>query len=112
MASAAVKTRVYVIGGYDGQSRLRTVECLDLSEVTPAWQTVSEMHHRRGLAGVCVHQGKNWTILTDSFHVCNVCATSESWYRFIKVKFDYNKGKCQTGNRWNTGLLLIAEVLY
>ena len=63
MASAAVRNKVYVIGGYDGQSRLSTVECLDLVEDKATWQTVSPMHHRRGLAGVCVYQGETKLML-------------------------------------------------
>lgn len=54
VAAASVDGRVYVIGGYDGQSRLCTVECLDLSEEEPAWQLVAPMSQRRGLAGVCI----------------------------------------------------------
>ena len=49
--------KVYVIGGYDGQSRLSTVECLDLSAEEPSWQQVASMAQRRGLAGVCVYKG-------------------------------------------------------
>ncbi len=52
---------MYVIGGYDGQSRLSTVESLDLVEEKAAWQAVAPMHHRRGLAGVCVYQGARFT---------------------------------------------------
>ncbi|KAK3101658.1 hypothetical protein FSP39_005276 [Pinctada imbricata] len=58
VAAASVDGRVYVIGGYDGQSRLSTVECLDLSQEEPSWQTVSSMSQRRGLAGVCVFRGE------------------------------------------------------
>ncbi len=57
VASASIRNKVYVIGGYDGQSRLSTVECIDVIDDNPSWQTVSPMHHRRGLAGVCVYQG-------------------------------------------------------
>lgn len=48
---------MYIIGGYDGQSRLSLVECLDLSSDDPQWQSVSAMTQRRGLAGVCVYRG-------------------------------------------------------
>lgn len=47
-----------MIGGYDGQSRLNTVECLDMSSEDPSWQSVASMTQRRGLAGVCVFNGK------------------------------------------------------
>ncbi|XP_064604602.1 kelch-like protein 12 [Liolophura sinensis] len=62
VASEALNGRVYVIGGYDGQSRLSTVECLDLTSDEPVWMTVSSMQQRRGLAGVCVYK--------DSIYVC------------------------------------------
>ena len=59
VASAAIKSRVYVIGGYDGTSRLNSVDCLDLTEdCGPQWRTVAPMQHRRGLAGVCTYQGE------------------------------------------------------
>ena len=58
VAAASVDGKVYVIGGYDGQSRLSTVECLDLSAEDLHWQTVSSMSQRRGLAGVCVYKGR------------------------------------------------------
>ncbi|XP_013401829.1 kelch-like protein 12 [Lingula anatina] len=56
VTAAAVGPRLYVIGGYDGQSRLSLVECLDISQDKPAWHAVAPMHHRRGLAGGCVYQ--------------------------------------------------------
>ncbi|XP_060063819.1 kelch-like protein 12 [Ylistrum balloti] len=58
VAAAALAGKVYVIGGYDGQSRLNTVECLDISADDPVWQTIAPMSHRRGLAGVCVYKGE------------------------------------------------------
>jgi hypothetical protein len=58
VAAASVKNRLYVIGGYDGQNRLNSVEVLDFSDDDPQWHTVAPMQHRRGLAGVCVYQGK------------------------------------------------------
>ena len=57
MAAAAIKTKVYVLGGYDGTCRLNTVNCLDFSEDDPHWHTVAPMNQRRGLAGVCSYQG-------------------------------------------------------
>lgn len=44
--------RVYVIGGYDGRSRLSSVECLDYTaDEDGVWYTVATMNVRRGLAG-------------------------------------------------------------
>jgi len=57
VASASIKNRVYVIGGYNGTARLSAVDCLDLSDSEPHWQQVAPMHHRRGLAGACTYQG-------------------------------------------------------
>ena len=57
VASASVKNKVYVLGGYDGTARLSSVEVLDLSESEPQWRPVTPMIYRRGLAGVCAYQG-------------------------------------------------------
>ena len=65
--------KVYVIGGYDGQSRLSTVECLDLSAEEPSWQQVASMAQRRGLAGVCVYKGRDLDTLCMLVHKCKEC---------------------------------------
>ena len=57
VASAAVKTRIYVLGGYDGTQRLSSVECIDLADDDAQWVSAAPMHKRRGLAGVCTYQG-------------------------------------------------------
>lgn len=57
VASASIKNRVYVIGGYNGTARLSAVDCLDLGDSEAQWQPVAPMHHRRGLAGACTYQG-------------------------------------------------------
>lgn len=57
MAAAAIKTKVYAVGGYDGTCRLNAVICLDMADPDPQWQNVAPMHQRRGLAGVCTYQG-------------------------------------------------------
>lgn len=62
VAAASVKNKIYVIGGYDGTSRLNSVDCLDASENDPNWFPVAPMHHRRGLAGACNYQ--------DFIYVC------------------------------------------
>lgn len=56
VSAASVGGKLYVMGGYDGHSRLNLVECLDLTQSQLSWTTVSAMHHRRGLAGVCVYK--------------------------------------------------------
>ena len=57
VAAASVRSKVYVIGGYDGTARLNSVDCLELYEDEPRWHSVAPMSHRRGLAGVTVYQG-------------------------------------------------------
>ena len=57
VASASIRNKVYVIGGYNGTARLSAVDCLDLSDDDACWQPVAPMHHRRGLAGACTYQG-------------------------------------------------------
>ncbi|XP_035677749.1 kelch-like protein 12 [Branchiostoma floridae] len=58
VASCSLNDRVYVIGGYDGRSRLSTVECLDYHMFSrhknETWRNISSMTHRRGLASACV----------------------------------------------------------
>lgn len=54
-ASAAIGKCLYIIGGYDTKSRLKSVEKLDLSEENPQWQSVSQLLFRRALPAVCVH---------------------------------------------------------
>nr|KAG5708496.1 hypothetical protein BaRGS_026223 [Batillaria attramentaria] len=56
VSAASVGGKLYVMGGYDGHSRLNLVECLDLTQSQLSWATISAMHHRRGLAGVCVYK--------------------------------------------------------
>ena len=58
VTAAAIKTKVFVIGGYDGHVRLNTVDCLDLIDDVPVWNAVASMHHRRGLAAACTYQGR------------------------------------------------------
>lgn len=57
VAAASIKTKIYVIGGYDGTARLNSVECIDVGEENSHWHAVAPMHQRRGLAGVCTYQG-------------------------------------------------------
>jgi len=57
VASASIRNKVYVIGGYNGAARLNAVDCLDLGDSEARWQPAAPMHHRRGLAGACTYQG-------------------------------------------------------
>ncbi|XP_032734186.1 kelch-like protein 12 isoform X2 [Lontra canadensis] len=52
VASVSLHDRIYVIGGYDGRSRLSSVECLDYTaDEDGVWYSVAPMNVRRGLAG-------------------------------------------------------------
>ncbi|XP_046356512.2 kelch-like protein 12 [Haliotis rufescens] len=57
VSAASLEGKLYVIGGFDGQSRLSMAECLDMTEDKNMWTIVSSMNHRRGLAGCCVYKG-------------------------------------------------------
>ncbi|XP_069911203.1 kelch-like protein 12 isoform X7 [Oryctolagus cuniculus] len=52
VASVSLHDRIYVVGGYDGRSRLSSVECLDYTaDEDGVWYSVAPMNVRRGLAG-------------------------------------------------------------
>ena len=73
---------MFVIGGYDGNSRLNTVECIDLSEEDLSWHNVAPMHQRRGLAGVCTYQGND----KGTEVLCSVSKVRLCWnVIFVKV---------------------------
>lgn len=51
-----------MIGGYDGRSRLSSVECLDYtSDEDGIWYSVAPMNVRRGLAGATTLGGTSWS---------------------------------------------------
>ena len=55
--------RIYVIGGYDGRSRLSSVECLDYtSDEDGIWYSVAPMNVRRGLAGATTLGGTSGSL--------------------------------------------------
>lgn len=59
MASVSLHDRIYVIGGYDGRSRLSSVECLDsTADEDGVWYSVAPMNVRRGLAGATTLGGR------------------------------------------------------
>lgn len=59
MASVSLHDRIYVIGGYDGRSRLSSVECLDYAaDEDGVWYSVAPMNVRRGLAGATTLGGR------------------------------------------------------
>lgn len=66
VASVSLHDRIYVIGGYDGRSRLSSVECLDYAaDEDGVWYSVAPMNVRRGLAGATTLGGRPCT-----GHVC------------------------------------------
>lgn len=68
VATVSLNDRVYVIGGYDGRSRLSSVECLDYTaDEDGVWYTVATMNVRRGLAGATTLGGKGSSLI-DSPH--------------------------------------------
>lgn len=63
VATVSLHDRVYVIGGYDGRSRLSSVECLDYTaDEDGVWYTVATMNVRRGLAGATTLGGKKTVV--------------------------------------------------
>lgn len=63
MSAASLAGKLYVMGGYDGHSRLNLAECLDLTQSQLTWVPIAPMHHRRGLAGVCIYKGDYYCFL-------------------------------------------------
>lgn len=64
VATVSLHDRVYVIGGYDGRSRLSSVECLDYTaDEDGVWYTVATMNVRRGLAGATTLGGESVSFL-------------------------------------------------
>lgn len=78
VATVSLHDRVYVIGGYDGRSRLSSVECLDYTaDEDGVWYTVATMNVRRGLAGATTLGGERASVPNDShFHRCRLSAKS------------------------------------
>lgn len=72
VATVSLHDRVYVIGGYDGRSRLSSVECLDYTaDEDGVWYTVATMNVRRGLAGATTLGGEGGFLcqMTHTFTV-------------------------------------------
>lgn len=66
VATVSLHDRIYVIGGYDGRSRLSSVECLDYtSDEDGIWYSVAPMNVRRGLAGATTLGGASWAARAD-----------------------------------------------
>lgn len=107
VAAASIKNKVYVIGGYDGTTRLNSVDCLDVSDNDPGWLPIAPMHHRRGLAGACTYQ-----------EMIYVCGGFDGTIRHTSMeRYDPNidqwslLGSMNTG-REGAGLVVVNEALY
>ena len=62
-----------MIGGYDGRSRLSSVECLDYtSDEDGIWYSVAPMNVRRGLAGATTLGGMYWSLYWQGSTACSV----------------------------------------
>ena len=49
------RQKIFVLGGHDdGGQRLRSVECLDMTQPRPVWSPVADMITPRRYFGVCV----------------------------------------------------------
>ena len=75
VSAASVANKLYVVGGYDGKSRLALVEKLDFGLEKLQWETVTSMHQRRGLAGICVYQGGRILLCTIRRKECTLEAS-------------------------------------
>ncbi|KAK6176720.1 hypothetical protein SNE40_014964 [Patella caerulea] len=107
VSAASVNGCVYVIGGYDGQSRLNSVECLDMTDNESNWVTVSCMHHRRGLAGVCVYK--------DQVYVCggfDGYARHTSMEKYNPVIDQWTLLSGMAVSREGAGLVVAGDLIY
>ena len=48
------RQKIFVLGGYDGNVDLRSVECLDIMQPRPVWSQAADMITPRADFGVCV----------------------------------------------------------
>ena len=57
---AVVNDMIFVCGGYDGSTHLKSVECLNVR--TGQWSNVTSMNIPRCYVGACVLQGKLFVV--------------------------------------------------
>ena len=48
------RQKIFVLGGLDGDQRLRSVECLDMTQPRPVWSQAADMITPRDCFGACV----------------------------------------------------------
>lgn len=60
LGAAALDGKLYVCGGYDGVTSLRSVECYDAS--TNQWKPVADMTRQRSAAGVTLFDGQLYSL--------------------------------------------------
>ncbi len=59
---AVLNNKLYAMGGFDGTTRLQSVECLDLDDIDAGWTIDSQMHYGRSNFGACVIAGKIFVV--------------------------------------------------
>lgn len=106
-ASAAIGKFLYIIGGYDTKTRLKSVERLDLSEENPQWQSVSSLLFRRALPAICVHDNKIY-----------VCGGFDGTTRHLTMEYydqsidKWNLLESTSVGREGAGLVALGDSLY
>ena len=60
LGAAALDDKLYVCGGYDGVTSLRSVECYDAA--ANQWTEVAQMTRQRSAAGVTQFDGKLYSL--------------------------------------------------
>ena len=58
LAAVMHDANVYAVGGYDGTTRLNTVDCLKFTKGKPSWVSSAPLNVKRGLPGATVLNGK------------------------------------------------------
>ena len=58
VSAVVLDNKIYIIGGYDGINRLKSVECFTPGNVRPVRHHVPDMHRRRSNFAVSVLDGK------------------------------------------------------
>ncbi|XP_055883226.1 kelch-like protein 12 [Biomphalaria glabrata] len=107
VSAASVANKLYVVGGYDGQSRLSLVEKLDFTQEKLQWETVTAMHQRRGLAGICVYK--------DQLYVCggfDGYSRHSSLERFNPVTEQWTMLSAMATGREGAGLVAANDLIY
>ncbi|XP_005100559.1 kelch-like protein 12 [Aplysia californica] len=107
VSAASVANKLYVVGGYDGKSRLSLVEKLDFGQEKLQWETVTSMHQRRGLAGICVYK--------DQLYVCggfDGYSRHCSLERFNPLTEQWTMLSAMATGREGAGLVVASDMIF